>query len=174
MVIFADPGDAFVNVPFLSWGFVMGCTVGVDPAFGCGYMSLFGNVIWWAFVFCFSDIAGHFLYPHCTAVHGCLVHFKVSHNMCCGTIILTVDNVIFVWIFFCVMLDIYKQVCVSMCFSLDKALHSAGISSGFIIFGTNLTNPLNELLLALQPVSLFSSLMTKRRLPPITFIVTLN
>ncbi|XP_031730394.1 lysosomal cobalamin transport escort protein LMBD1 [Anarrhichthys ocellatus] len=35
---------------------------------------------------------------------------------------------------------------------LDKALHSAGISSGFIIFGTNLTNPLNELLLALQPV----------------------
>uniref|UniRef100_A0A8D3DPR3 Lysosomal cobalamin transport escort protein LMBD1 n=1 Tax=Scophthalmus maximus TaxID=52904 RepID=A0A8D3DPR3_SCOMX len=39
-----------------------------------------------------------------------------------------------------------------MCFSLDKALHSAGIRSGFIIFGTNLTNPLNELLLALQPV----------------------
>uniref|UniRef100_A0A672IIK2 Lysosomal cobalamin transport escort protein LMBD1 n=1 Tax=Salarias fasciatus TaxID=181472 RepID=A0A672IIK2_SALFA len=36
--------------------------------------------------------------------------------------------------------------------NLDKALHSAGISSGFIIFGTNLTNPLNELLLALQPV----------------------
>uniref|UniRef100_A0A8C1WCT3 Lysosomal cobalamin transport escort protein LMBD1 n=1 Tax=Cyprinus carpio TaxID=7962 RepID=A0A8C1WCT3_CYPCA len=35
---------------------------------------------------------------------------------------------------------------------LDKALHSAGISTGFIIFGTNLTNPLNELLLALQPV----------------------
>uniref|UniRef100_A0A8C7WZP1 Lysosomal cobalamin transport escort protein LMBD1 n=1 Tax=Oryzias sinensis TaxID=183150 RepID=A0A8C7WZP1_9TELE len=36
--------------------------------------------------------------------------------------------------------------------NLDKALHSAGISSGFIIFGTNLTNPLNELLLVLQPV----------------------
>uniref|UniRef100_A0A8D3C1W8 Lysosomal cobalamin transport escort protein LMBD1 n=1 Tax=Scophthalmus maximus TaxID=52904 RepID=A0A8D3C1W8_SCOMX len=36
--------------------------------------------------------------------------------------------------------------------NLDKALHSAGIRSGFIIFGTNLTNPLNELLLALQPV----------------------
>uniref|UniRef100_A0AAQ5ZYJ7 Lysosomal cobalamin transport escort protein LMBD1 n=1 Tax=Amphiprion ocellaris TaxID=80972 RepID=A0AAQ5ZYJ7_AMPOC len=36
--------------------------------------------------------------------------------------------------------------------NLDKALHSAGISTGFIIFGTNLTNPLNELLLALQPV----------------------
>uniref|UniRef100_A0A672L716 Lysosomal cobalamin transport escort protein LMBD1 n=1 Tax=Sinocyclocheilus grahami TaxID=75366 RepID=A0A672L716_SINGR len=35
---------------------------------------------------------------------------------------------------------------------LDKALHSAGISTGFIIFGTKLTNPLNELLLALQPV----------------------
>uniref|UniRef100_A0A667Z2F2 Lysosomal cobalamin transport escort protein LMBD1 n=1 Tax=Myripristis murdjan TaxID=586833 RepID=A0A667Z2F2_9TELE len=36
--------------------------------------------------------------------------------------------------------------------NLDKAFHSAGISTGFIIFGTNLTNPLNELLLALQPV----------------------
>uniref|UniRef100_A0A6Q2Z0S7 Lysosomal cobalamin transport escort protein LMBD1 n=1 Tax=Esox lucius TaxID=8010 RepID=A0A6Q2Z0S7_ESOLU len=35
---------------------------------------------------------------------------------------------------------------------LDKALHSAGISSGFMVFGTNLTNPLNELLLTLQPV----------------------
>lgn len=46
--------------------------------------------------------------------------------------------------------------------SLDKALHSAGISSGFIIFGTNLTNPLNELLLVLQPVSVFSSFMMKR------------
>uniref|UniRef100_A0A667YU81 Lysosomal cobalamin transport escort protein LMBD1 n=1 Tax=Myripristis murdjan TaxID=586833 RepID=A0A667YU81_9TELE len=41
---------------------------------------------------------------------------------------------------------------VFVCFSLDKAFHSAGISTGFIIFGTNLTNPLNELLLALQPV----------------------
>uniref|UniRef100_A0A3P8Y7A8 Lysosomal cobalamin transport escort protein LMBD1 n=1 Tax=Esox lucius TaxID=8010 RepID=A0A3P8Y7A8_ESOLU len=38
-----------------------------------------------------------------------------------------------------------------LCF-LDKALHSAGISSGFMVFGTNLTNPLNELLLTLQPV----------------------
>ncbi|XP_012672561.1 lysosomal cobalamin transport escort protein LMBD1 [Clupea harengus] len=36
--------------------------------------------------------------------------------------------------------------------NLDKALHSAGFSSGFVVFGTNLTNPLNELLLALQPV----------------------
>ncbi|XP_033835513.1 lysosomal cobalamin transport escort protein LMBD1 [Periophthalmus magnuspinnatus] len=36
--------------------------------------------------------------------------------------------------------------------NLDKALHSAGISSGFVVFGTNLTNPLNELLLVLQPV----------------------
>ncbi|XP_055757699.1 lysosomal cobalamin transport escort protein LMBD1 isoform X1 [Salvelinus fontinalis] len=36
--------------------------------------------------------------------------------------------------------------------NLDKALHSAGISSGFMVFGTNLTNPLNELLLTLQPL----------------------
>ncbi|MEE6476537.1 hypothetical protein FKM82_011112 [Ascaphus truei] len=35
---------------------------------------------------------------------------------------------------------------------LDKALHSAGINSGFIIFGTNLTNPLNMLLPVLQTV----------------------
>ncbi|XP_074093399.1 lysosomal cobalamin transport escort protein LMBD1 isoform X2 [Macrotis lagotis] len=36
--------------------------------------------------------------------------------------------------------------------NLDKALHSAGIDSGFIIFGTNLTNPLNMLLPILQTV----------------------
>ncbi|XP_028676141.1 lysosomal cobalamin transport escort protein LMBD1 [Erpetoichthys calabaricus] len=36
--------------------------------------------------------------------------------------------------------------------NLDKALHSAGLNSGFIIFGTNITNPLNEILLHLQPV----------------------
>ncbi|ERE90547.1 putative lysosomal cobalamin transporter-like protein [Cricetulus griseus] len=34
--------------------------------------------------------------------------------------------------------------------NLDKALHSAGIDSGFIIFGTNLSNPLNMLLPLLQ------------------------
>ncbi|XP_077668797.1 lysosomal cobalamin transport escort protein LMBD1 isoform X3 [Eretmochelys imbricata] len=34
--------------------------------------------------------------------------------------------------------------------NLDKALHSAGINSGFIILGTNLTNPLNMLLPVLQ------------------------
>ncbi|NP_001082436.1 lysosomal cobalamin transport escort protein LMBD1 [Xenopus laevis] len=36
--------------------------------------------------------------------------------------------------------------------NLDKALHSAGINTGFIIFGTNLTNPLNILLPVLQTV----------------------
>lgn len=36
--------------------------------------------------------------------------------------------------------------------NLDKALHSAGIDSGFIILGTNLTNPLNMLLPILQTV----------------------
>ncbi|XP_025945767.1 probable lysosomal cobalamin transporter isoform X5 [Apteryx rowi] len=34
--------------------------------------------------------------------------------------------------------------------NLDKALHSAGFDSGFIILGTNLTNPLNMLLPVLQ------------------------
>ncbi|NXL00307.1 LMBD1 protein, partial [Mesembrinibis cayennensis] len=36
--------------------------------------------------------------------------------------------------------------------NLDKALHSAGFDSGFIILGTNLTNPLNMLLPVLQTV----------------------
>ncbi|XP_061479054.1 lysosomal cobalamin transport escort protein LMBD1 isoform X1 [Rhineura floridana] len=36
--------------------------------------------------------------------------------------------------------------------NLDKALHSAGIDTGFIILGTNLTNPLNMLLPVLQTV----------------------
>ncbi|XP_027784136.2 lysosomal cobalamin transport escort protein LMBD1 [Marmota flaviventris] len=36
--------------------------------------------------------------------------------------------------------------------NLDKALHSAGIDSGFIIFGANLSNPLNMLLPLLQTV----------------------
>ncbi|NXX59010.1 LMBD1 protein, partial [Scopus umbretta] len=36
--------------------------------------------------------------------------------------------------------------------NLDKALHSAGFDTGFIILGTNLTNPLNMLLPVLQTV----------------------
>nr|KAF6462156.1 LMBR1 domain containing 1 [Molossus molossus] len=36
--------------------------------------------------------------------------------------------------------------------NLDKALHSAGVDSGFIIFGANLSNPLNMLLPLLQTV----------------------
>ncbi|XP_069091824.1 lysosomal cobalamin transport escort protein LMBD1 [Pleurodeles waltl] len=36
--------------------------------------------------------------------------------------------------------------------NLDKALHSSGINSGFLILGTNLTNPLNMLLPVLQTV----------------------
>uniref|UniRef100_A0A8C5WC91 Lysosomal cobalamin transport escort protein LMBD1 n=1 Tax=Leptobrachium leishanense TaxID=445787 RepID=A0A8C5WC91_9ANUR len=36
--------------------------------------------------------------------------------------------------------------------NLDKALHSAGIISGFVLFGSNITNPLNILLPILQTV----------------------
>ncbi|KAG9493753.1 hypothetical protein GDO78_001562 [Eleutherodactylus coqui] len=36
--------------------------------------------------------------------------------------------------------------------NLDKALHSAGIDTGFVLFGTNITNPLNILLPILQRV----------------------
>uniref|UniRef100_A0A8C3LQR8 Lysosomal cobalamin transport escort protein LMBD1 n=1 Tax=Chrysolophus pictus TaxID=9089 RepID=A0A8C3LQR8_CHRPC len=50
--------------------------------------------------------------------------------------------------FFCVRAyPIFFYFC-----SLDKALHSAGFDSGFIILGTNLTNPLNMLLPVLQTV----------------------
>lgn len=49
------------------------------------------------------------------------------------------------------------------CFSLDKALHSAGIDSGFIIFGTNLSNPLNMLLPLLQTVSKKSVVLYSNR-----------
>uniref|UniRef100_A0A2K6EW56 LMBR1 domain containing 1 n=1 Tax=Propithecus coquereli TaxID=379532 RepID=A0A2K6EW56_PROCO len=46
--------------------------------------------------------------------------------------------------------------------NLDKALHSAGIDSGFIIFGTNLSNPLNMLLPLLQTVSKISLYKIRR------------
>ncbi|XP_073425490.1 lysosomal cobalamin transport escort protein LMBD1 isoform X2 [Dendrobates tinctorius] len=36
--------------------------------------------------------------------------------------------------------------------NLDKALHSAGIDTGFVLFGTNITNPLNIILPILQRV----------------------
>ncbi|XP_006638934.1 lysosomal cobalamin transport escort protein LMBD1 isoform X1 [Lepisosteus oculatus] len=78
-------------------------------------------------------------------------HLEIAEKNCCTM--------------FCRALRPFKIVCgvffilVALLFTialfisnLDKALHSAGINSGFIIFGTNLTNPLNELLLALQPV----------------------
>lgn len=115
-----------------------------------------------------ADYTGHFLYPGGSAVLCCTVHFKVSHlkkKIClrlnvtwmCLHLKRTLKNVqvlhfmvhktvVAYWLFFFFFWS----------FSLDKALHSAGMSSGFIIFGTNLTNPLNELLLALQPVSIHS------------------
>ncbi|NXD69946.1 LMBD1 protein, partial [Eolophus roseicapillus] len=62
------------------------------------------------------------------------------------------------WMKFCEAIRPLKVKCFSLfeiflnyC-SLDKALHSAGFDSGFIILGTNLTNPLNMLLPVLQTV----------------------
>lgn len=46
------------------------------------------NVMCLYYCLFFSDIAGHFLYPGCTAVHCCPVHFKVSPDMSRNTIIL--------------------------------------------------------------------------------------
>ncbi|XP_043919828.1 lysosomal cobalamin transport escort protein LMBD1 [Protopterus annectens] len=52
---------------------------------------------------------------------------------------------------FFILIALLFTVCLFLS-NLDKALHSAGFNSGFMIFGTNLTNPLNMLLLDLQIV----------------------
>ncbi|XP_030627358.1 lysosomal cobalamin transport escort protein LMBD1 [Chanos chanos] len=78
-------------------------------------------------------------------------HLEIAERNCCtkvGTALRPIK--ILLGIFFILVALLFT---VALFISnLDKALHSAGISTGFIIFGTNLTNPLNELLLALQPV----------------------
>ncbi|KAE8280527.1 putative lysosomal cobalamin transporter LMBR1 domain-containing protein 1 [Larimichthys crocea] len=78
-------------------------------------------------------------------------HLEIAERNCCTKVGSALRPVkILLGIFFILVALLFT---VALFISnLDKALHSAGISSGFIIFGTNLTNPLNELLLALQPV----------------------
>ncbi|NXI84503.1 LMBD1 protein, partial [Rhipidura dahli] len=56
-----------------------------------------------------------------------------------------------VWGVFFIMVALLFTVSLFLS-NLDKALHSAGFDSGFIILGTNLTNPLNMLLPVLQRV----------------------
>ncbi|XP_076866819.1 lysosomal cobalamin transport escort protein LMBD1 [Brachyhypopomus gauderio] len=78
-------------------------------------------------------------------------HLEVAGRDCCAKAggVLRPLKILLGVFFFLVALLFVVALFIS---NLDKALHSAGISTGFIIFGTNLTNPLNELLLALQPV----------------------
>ncbi|XP_063047108.1 lysosomal cobalamin transport escort protein LMBD1 [Engraulis encrasicolus] len=78
-------------------------------------------------------------------------HLDVAETNCCtkvGSALRPVKVVLGIF-FILVALLLVVALFIS---NLDKAMHSAGMSCGFVIFGTNLTNPLNELLLALQPV----------------------
>ncbi|XP_061814812.1 lysosomal cobalamin transport escort protein LMBD1 [Nerophis lumbriciformis] len=78
-------------------------------------------------------------------------HLEIAERTCCNKVgsALRPFKIILGIFFILVALLFTVALFIS---NLDKALHSAGISSGFIVFGTNLTNPLNELLLTLQPV----------------------
>ncbi|XP_048863481.1 lysosomal cobalamin transport escort protein LMBD1 [Brienomyrus brachyistius] len=78
-------------------------------------------------------------------------HLEVAEKNCCTRVgsALRPLKILLGIFFILVALLLVVSLFIS---NLDKALHSAGINSGFIIFGTNLTNPVNELLLVLQPV----------------------
>uniref|UniRef100_A0A672LF60 LMBR1 domain containing 1 n=1 Tax=Sinocyclocheilus grahami TaxID=75366 RepID=A0A672LF60_SINGR len=78
-------------------------------------------------------------------------HLEIAERTCCNKVgsALRPMKILLGVFFILVALLFFITLFIS---NLDKALHSAGISTGFIIFGTKLTNPLNELLLALQPV----------------------
>ncbi|XP_073729703.1 lysosomal cobalamin transport escort protein LMBD1 [Misgurnus anguillicaudatus] len=78
-------------------------------------------------------------------------HLEIAERNCCNKVGSALRPVkILLGVFFILVALLF--IVTLFISNLDKALHSAGISTGFIIFGTNLTNPLNELLLALQPV----------------------
>ncbi|CAL9688003.1 unnamed protein product [Knipowitschia caucasica] len=78
-------------------------------------------------------------------------HLEIAERNCCSKVgsALRPFKIVLGIFFILVALLFVVALLIS---NLDKALHSAGISSGFVVFGTNLTNPLNELLLVLQPV----------------------
>ncbi|XP_056616324.1 lysosomal cobalamin transport escort protein LMBD1 [Triplophysa dalaica] len=78
-------------------------------------------------------------------------HLEIAERNCCNKVGSALRPVkILLGVFFILVALLF--IVTLFISNLDQALHSAGISTGFIIFGTNLTNPLNELLLALQPV----------------------
>ncbi|MBN3304841.1 LMBD1 protein, partial [Amia calva] len=78
-------------------------------------------------------------------------HLEVAEKTCCTKVCGALRPFKIVFGLFFILVAFLFTIALFIS-NLDKALHSAGINSGFIIFGTNLTNPLNELLLALQPV----------------------
>ncbi|XP_054654014.1 lysosomal cobalamin transport escort protein LMBD1 [Dunckerocampus dactyliophorus] len=78
-------------------------------------------------------------------------HLEIAERNCCNKVASALRPFKIILGIFFILIALLFTVALFIS-NLDKALHSAGISSGFIIFGTNLTNPLNELLLALQPV----------------------
>lgn len=54
--------------------------------------SLVLDIVMHCFLFLFADIVGDSLCLGCTAIHCCLIHFKVSHDM--STIILYIIQLI--------------------------------------------------------------------------------
>ncbi|KAG7462788.1 hypothetical protein MATL_G00188470 [Megalops atlanticus] len=78
-------------------------------------------------------------------------HLEVAEKSCCTRVGGALRPLKIVLGIFFILVALLFTVALFIS-NLDKALHSAGINSGFVVFGTNLTNPLNELLLALQPV----------------------
>ncbi|XP_035256651.1 lysosomal cobalamin transport escort protein LMBD1 [Anguilla anguilla] len=78
-------------------------------------------------------------------------HLEVVEKSCCTRVGGALRPVKIVMGIFFILVAVLFTVALFIS-NLDKALHSAGINSGFVVFGTNITNPLNELLLALQPV----------------------
>ncbi|KAJ8359967.1 hypothetical protein SKAU_G00164920 [Synaphobranchus kaupii] len=77
-------------------------------------------------------------------------HLEVAEKNCCTRVGGALRPLKIVMGIFFILVALLFTVALFIS-NLDKALHSAGINSGFIVFGTNITNPLNELLLALQP-----------------------
>ncbi|KAF4071532.1 hypothetical protein AMELA_G00274380 [Ameiurus melas] len=78
-------------------------------------------------------------------------HLENADKNCCTKVskVLHPFKILLGVLFILVALLFFVSLFIS---NLDKALYSSGMSTGLIVFGTNLTNPLNELLLALQPV----------------------
>ncbi|XP_043366375.1 lysosomal cobalamin transport escort protein LMBD1 isoform X7 [Dermochelys coriacea] len=91
-----------------------------------------------------------FLFEELGSSHGlAALSFSISSLTLIGMLAAVTYTVI--WGVFFILVALLFTISLFLS-NLDKALHSAGINSGFIILGTNLTNPLNMLLPVLQTV----------------------